>query len=109
MGDLIKMMFEKDFFKKKIPVWHILIIACIAYAGWKLNALEAGQAIIGGGVVKANKTLDNHGEHLDRIDSALYYKFDIDTRSQPGTPRQRNSSQNERTNAVIAQIQQSDR
>ncbi len=106
MVDLIKAMLEKGFFKKKIPIWHICIIACIAYAGYRLNSLEAGQAVIGRGVRQANTSLDDHGNHLDRIDAALYYKFNIDTSPAPtGTPRQRGNGRNEITNATIAQIQ----
>ncbi len=106
MGDLIKAMLDKNFWSKKIPIWHLCIIGCIGYAGYRLNVLEASQVIIGRGVMKANASLDEHGNHLDRIDAALYYKFNIDTSPTPtGTPRQRGQGRNETTNATIAQIQ----
>ncbi len=106
MNEIIKMMFEKEFFKRRIPLWHILIIACMAYAGNKMNKVETG-------VDTSNALLREHGSRLDRIDDALYYKLDIDTSplSRPAptgvpTPRQRGSRPATNT---IAQIQKSDR
>ncbi len=99
-------MLEKDFWSRRIPIWHICIIGCIGYAGYRLTIVEEKQAVIGRGVMKANASLDEHGNHLDRIDAALYYKFNIDTSPTPtGTPRQRGSGQIEKTNETIAQIQ----
>ncbi len=102
MNEILKMMFEKEFFKRRIPLWHILIIASMAYAGNKLNKVETG-------VETANTSLREHGSRLDRIDDALYYKLDIDTSplSRPaptGTPIPRQRGSRPATNN-IAQIQ----
>jgi len=72
MIEFFKLLMDKEIFTKRVPVWHTLILASVLYAGWKLSVVDEG-------VRSANGQLIDHGRHLDRIDDALYYEFNVDT------------------------------
>jgi hypothetical protein len=99
MIEFLKLLFDRDFFRRKIPLWHLVILLCIAFAGWKLDLVSTG-------VATANTMLADHGRHLDRIDDALYYGLNIDTtENHPATkPRMKTGAFNVNTNVNLVKI-----